>query len=114
MLTPQEIEVWYILPALRREIAIKLKESGMNQKSIAAIMDITPAAISQYVHNKRAKKLEFKIDQNIIDNAVKRITNNSKVYTEVIQDSLKQLSELICKIHKKIEKVHTCCGLCKK
>ncbi len=113
MLTPQEIEVWYILPALRREIAMKLKESGMTQKDIAAIMDITPAAVSQYIHNKRAKKLDFKINQEIINNAVKEITDNSKDYAEIIQDSLKQLDKLVCKIHKKIEKVHTCCGLCK-
>ena len=30
--TPQEIEVWYVLPALRREIAIALKKQGLKQK----------------------------------------------------------------------------------
>ncbi len=76
-------------------------------------MDITPSAVSQYLHNKRAKKLDFKINKKIIENAVTGILNNPKSYTEIIQISLKQLKKLTCKIHKKIEKVHTCCGLCK-
>lgn len=113
MLTPQEIEVWYLLPALRKEIAIKLKRSNISQKDIAKIMDITPSAVSQYLHNKRAKKLDFKIDKKLIQNAVKNILDNPKSYAEIIQNSLKQSNKLICKIHKKIEKVHACCGLCK-
>ena len=114
MLTPQEIEVWYILPKIRSAIALELKNKGIAQKKIAEIMDVTPAAISQYLHNKRAKKIDFNLDKKIINNATKKIINNPKNYTEVLQETLKKFKLLICKIHKKIEKVDTCCGLCKK
>lgn len=114
MLTPQEIEVWYVLPKIRSAIALELKNKGIAQKKIAEIMDITPAAISQYLHNKRAKKIDFNIDKKVIDNGVKKIINNPKNYTEVLQEALKNSKHIICKIHKKIEKVNTCCGLCKK
>ncbi len=113
MLTPQEIEVWYILPALRREIAMKLKSKNYSQKDIAKLMDITPAAVSQYVHNKRAKKLDINIDQEIINKAVKEIQKNPKKYYEILQETLKKMHKLVCKIHKEIEEVHSCCGLCK-
>ena len=114
MLTPQEIEVWYVLPKIRSAIALELKQKGIAQKKIAEIMDITPAAISQYLHNKRAKKIDFEIDKKIIKNATKKIINNPKNYNEILQEILKNSKHIICKIHKKIEKVNTCCGLCKK
>ena len=113
-MTPQEIEVWYLLPALRREIAMRLKSIGYNQKDIAKIMDITPAAVSQYLHNKRAKKLDIEIDSEIIDYAVEEIEKNPKEYSKTLQESLKRMQELVCEIHKKIEKVQNCCGLCEK
>jgi predicted transcriptional regulator len=114
MLTPQEIEVWYLLPALRREIAMRLKSEGYSQKDIAKLMDITPAAISQYLHNKRAKKLDIEIEHSIIDNAVKEIQKAPKQYSKILQESLKKMEKLVCEVHKKIEKVHSCCGLCEK
>ncbi len=113
MLTPQEIEVWYLLPAIRREIAMKLKSESYSQKDIAKIMDITPAAVSQYIHNKRAKKLDIEIDKDAISNAVSEIQKDPKKYYEILQETLKKMHKLVCKIHKKIEKIHACCGLCK-
>ncbi|MFH1328275.1 MAG: hypothetical protein ABIH76_05470, partial [Candidatus Bathyarchaeota archaeon] len=57
--TPQEIEVWYVLPALRREFAKAFLETGMKQKDIAKIMEINEPAISQYLKAKRAKEFQF-------------------------------------------------------
>ena len=56
---PQEIEVYYILPALRREISMALKAEGMEQKKIAGLLGVTEASISHYMHNKRAKSVKF-------------------------------------------------------
>ena len=38
---PQEIEVWYIIPALRRELAKQMVEAGLTQKKIADLMGIS-------------------------------------------------------------------------
>ena len=115
MLTPQEIQVWYILPALRKEIATKLKKQEFKQKEIARIMDITPAAVSQYLHKKRAN-MNIRIKEEIIDTAIKNILKNDEDYQEALQEALEEVSEAhtICEVHKKIEKVTNCCGLCKK
>ena len=60
---PQEIEVRYILPAIRRDFAkILVKEKEKSQKEAADILDITEAAVSQYIHNKRAKEVVFSED----------------------------------------------------
>ena len=59
MLMPQEIEVWYILPAIRKELAKTMLAKGMKQKEIASALNIAKSAVSQYIKEKRAKGIEF-------------------------------------------------------
>lgn len=88
LLYPQEVEVYYILPALRRELTLELKRQGMEQKKIAEILGVTGAAISQYVHSKRASEIDLtKIKKEIIE-AAKKITDRYSVL-KVTQNLLK-------------------------
>jgi len=57
--TPQEVEVWLILPAIRKQLAFSLKEQGMKQKDIAKTLGMTEAAISQYLSKKRGDEIKF-------------------------------------------------------
>ena len=57
LLHPQEIEVLYILPAIRRELTIEMKKIGLEQKKIAEYLCVTEAAVSQYLNSKRASQL---------------------------------------------------------
>jgi predicted transcriptional regulator len=115
MLTPQEIQVWYILPAIRKAIALKLKEKNFQQKDIAKIMDLTPAAVSQYLHKKRAK-LNVNIDPKTIEIAVNHILKKDMNYHKVLQEVIAEVTKnhTICKVHKEIETIKECCGWCKK
>ncbi len=54
-----EVVVWKILPAIKARLAKDLKAKGMSQKKIAQVLDLTEAAVSQYLSGKRAKGLEF-------------------------------------------------------
>ena len=50
---PQEIEVWYLIPALRKELArIFIKDYGLAQKKAAELL-----GISELDEIKRIKKL---------------------------------------------------------
>lgn len=51
---PQEVVVWRLLPAIRKEFVLGLKAKGYAQKDIAKKLNITPAAVSQYLSRKRA------------------------------------------------------------
>ncbi len=62
LLNPQELEVYYVLPALRRELAKAMKELGKSQKEIAGNLGVTEAAVSQYLHQKRATDVNFTKD----------------------------------------------------
>lgn len=51
---PCEFSVWYVLPSLRRELALALiSEHGLSQRRTADLLGLTEAAVSQYVHGKR-------------------------------------------------------------
>ena len=70
---PQEIEVWYILPAIRRDLTKSMiNDLHLTQKEIAKIMGLTEAAVSQYIHSKRAKEIVF-------SNAVLKEIKQSKI-----------------------------------
>ena len=62
LLQPQEIEVFYVLPALKRYLSIYMKEKDINQTEIAKLLDLEKAAVSQYINNKRGNKIDFNED----------------------------------------------------
>lgn len=52
---PTEVEYWYVLPVVRKELAKKLKEIGnLRQKEVADILGISESAVSQYLKGTRA------------------------------------------------------------
>ncbi len=67
---PQEVEVWYVLPAIRRELAKvmktkvvqrtneegEMKEHKITQKEIAKMLGVTEPAITQYLLKKKDKR----------------------------------------------------------
>ncbi len=110
-LHPQEIEVFYIIPALRRQLAIEMKKNGLKQKRIAELLLIEDATVSQYISKKRGNKILF-------DEVVLKEIGKS---ASIIKDKLSLLQEMqrllrviketrdICKIHKQISNIpHEC------
>ena len=102
---PQEIEVWYLIPALRREIAkILIRDYKISQKEIAKILDITEATISQYISSKRASEIKFskKETAEIKKAADKIIKNKKNIMKNIYNLCIKfRKSKTICSIHKR-------------
>jgi len=86
LLQPQELEVYYILPALRRELAKAMKQQGKSQKAIAELFGVSEPAVSQYVHEKRGAEVDFApaMQKTIADSAT-RITDKSTFIKETQQ-----------------------------
>lgn len=102
---PQEIEVWYIIPALRRELTKYMIESlNLTQKKVAEVIGITESAVSQYINSKRAKEVVF---SNAVLNAVgesaKKIADDKrKLIPEMMNlTRLTEVKQVMCDIHKK-------------
>lgn len=102
---PQEIEVWYIIPAIRKELARILTEKhNMTFEKAGLLLGVSKAAVSQYLKNKRAGK--FKLP--------KEIRKETEKSAEVIaKDEKKALME-IQRILRLIREKGCGCDTCKK
>jgi len=101
--TPQEIETWYILPAVRKAIVLEMtKKHKLKQKQAAEKLGVTEAAVSQYISGKRGYDVVFdKKTRNIIKKSAKRICEGANVISElnrICEYTTKHL--VLCKIHK--------------
>ena len=115
IIQPQEIEAWYVLPLIRKELAFAMKEEGFDQKKIAKLLGITPAAVSQYINKKRASDFEI---ENVLKKefkfSAKEISQDvTKIFVEV-QRLLKILwnQGMVCEIHKTKSWCPDECGVC--
>ena len=101
---PQEIEVWYIIPAIRRELAKCMIDSGLTQKKVAEHMDITEAAVSQYLSSKRAKEVVFSnaVLEEIKKSGKRIIEEQIQLVPEMIRlTKLTGVMQVMCDLHKK-------------
>lgn len=116
MLYPQEIEVWYVLPAVRKELTKSLVNQGLTQKEISLKLGVTEAAVSQYINEKRAIliTLDNSIKEAIQESAYKIVKNNANVIKEIqnINDLIWK-NRTICKVHMQYDKsVKKGCEIC--
>ena len=77
MKPPCEMVVWYVIPAIRSELAKDLLKLGMKQKTISELMDITQPAVSQYLTDKRGSGIEFNDD--VYKDGVLKINNENTI-----------------------------------
>jgi len=115
LLHPQELEVFYFIPAIRKEFSVQMKKMGKGQREIAYLFGITEAAISQYISAKRATgvKLDREVKEEIAKSADK-IKNpiDSIRETQKILGFLRR-SRLVCKYHHKFLKfIPKNCSVC--
>ena len=114
---PQEIEVWYLIPALRKELSrIFIKDYNLAQKKAAELLGISEAAVSQYVKEKRAKDIKFaKSELEIIKKTADKIVKDKKNSMKYLYEACVTFrgSNTICNLHKKHNKdIPAKCNIC--
>lgn len=102
---PQEIEVWYIIPAIRKELSKELvKTHKLSYEKTGNLLGISKAAVSQYLSNKRANKITLS----------KEVKQEVKKSAEIIiKDNKKSIHE-IQRILNLMKQKGCCCEICKK
>lgn len=116
---PQELEVWYVIPALRKAFAEIMLKKGLKQNEIAKKLDIGKSAVSQYIKSQRGTELKFgKWIQKKIEESVDKILKNKTTAREEIVRLCSMIRKrgLLCCFHKSInKKFKPCtCGVCLK
>ncbi|MBI2003991.1 transcriptional regulator [Candidatus Pacearchaeota archaeon] len=113
---PQELEIWYLIPALRRELTkIFISDFKFSQKQISKILGITESAVSQYLSSKRGNELKFsKKEIREIKKTAKKIIKSKKANEEFYKLCIKlRGTESLCKLHRKHDKnISKNCDLC--
>ena len=116
---PQEIEVRYILPAIRRELArIFIEDHKLSQKDASKLLGLTEAAFSQYRHSKRAKEVVFSsaVVNEIKVSADRILADNSdkhRLMAEMYRISnLTIVRQVLCDIHRSQSKDLEKCRVC--
>ena len=81
---PEEVEVLYMLPAIRRELAVYLKNKGLGHHEVAQLLRISEPSVSHYLNAKRATKVSFTEQEKevIRKSAEKLLQNNSQLVQE--------------------------------
>jgi uncharacterized protein len=112
---PQEIEVWYVIPAIRKALALDLIKSGKSQRQVAFLLGVTEAAVSNYIKKKRAKDIDLPNEVKEFVNKVSvKIVDKRSAYYQVQQISnFVKESKALCKMHFAIEDgVEENCNVC--
>jgi predicted transcriptional regulator len=119
---PQEIELWYVIPAIRKALVTELKAHNLKQKEIAPLLGLTESAVSQYMKDKRAvycyKAFERDPLKSEIQNAAKRILDQSRPDPALAIKEINRLcriikdNKIICDIHRKQNPKLQTCDIC--
>ena len=118
MKPPCEMVVWYVIPAIRSELAKELLSLGMKQKKISELMDITQPAISQYVTDKRGSSLKFTDEVNeLINDFAKDLYDEKATKSDIIPRTCHickriKAEDILCQIHKEKGNVGFDCHAC--
>lgn len=110
---PQQIELHYMIPSIRKELAIAMKESGSSQREIAEKLMVTEPAVSQYFSEKRATTVEFNDKvKNKIKEAAKKINSNN--FQAEMQNLLKMTlhENATCGVCRDITNASHSCKVC--
>lgn len=117
VIMPQELEVWYILPALRRELAKEMLKLNLKKAEIARKLGLSRAAVTQYLNSKRASEIKF--DKNTLSEiklSAKSLANNESCLIHHMHNLCKicRQNKVLCKIHKCDHDANNCCEICLK
>jgi predicted transcriptional regulator len=115
---PQEVEVWYVLPAIRRELAKVMKtkviprpnEDGemvdhkITQKEIARMLGVTEPAITQYLLKKKGRRSRG--DQVVIpDIILKEIDKSADIMIQEFEKARKDDEDIFEPMTREINRI---------
>ncbi len=112
MIFPQELEVYFVIPAIRRELARALHLLGVKHNKIARLFDVSEACVSNYFKLKRAAKINFRphILKMINEGAEKLL--NGECLINIVEEICRRFKEdgSLCELHKSMDPLAGKCG----
>lgn len=114
IIQPQEVEVFYILPAIRSCMASAMKKQGMRQKEIAGLLRVQESTISHYLSSKRAADVDLggRFEKEVAE-AAKRVKTKDDLVRETqrLLDIARE-EKVLCRVHMQVGDVPKGCEVC--
>ncbi|HLD42918.1 MAG TPA: hypothetical protein VJB08_02930 [Candidatus Nanoarchaeia archaeon] len=112
LLMPEDIEVFYIIPTLKKQLAVCWKSQGKSQAEIARLLGLKSAAVSQYINNKRGNQIVF--EEGLLEEIRKSsalIKDRITLFREM-QRLLNTIrtSKYLCQIHRQFSDIPEHCN----
>ncbi len=102
---PQEVEVWYIIPAIRKELSkVLVKTHHMTLEKAGEAIGVSKAAVSQYISKKRGKSIVLP----------KKVISEIKIAAQNIADKKTDAFHEIMNLLKICKNSGVACFACKK
>jgi len=103
-LLPQEVEVWYIIPKIRKDMSvIFVNKFDYSYEKAGEILGISKAAVCQYIKNKRANKIKLSSEIK------KEIEKSVKIIHENKSNGLLEIERILALMRK----TQSSCDVCK-
>lgn len=114
---PQELEVWYVIPALRKAFTEIMLKKGLKQKEIAKKLGLVKSAVSQYLKSRRGTDLKF--DKKMMEKIEKSVNNILKNKSTAREELIRlcniiRKEGMLCCFHRSINKKFKSCEICLK
>ncbi|MFX1252617.1 MAG: transcriptional regulator [Promethearchaeota archaeon] len=115
----EELVARYLIPAIKREISEELTIRGYRPAEIARILHVTPAAITQYLNQKRAQRVNFPLSiKRVIRQSVDLLLQSESA--TLLRQELNKIIEasrrerILCDLHKELDPwtPEDCCSMC--
>jgi len=105
-----EIIVQYVLPVIRAEMAVRMKEEGISQAQIARILGVTPAAVNQYVKSKRGTAGQDAEVLEVIDDYLEEYKDDPEALSVHLCDVCNTIKSLLDKRENEAAIDEGCCS----
>lgn len=105
-----ELAYRYVVPSVRRILAIKLVEKNMYEKEAAEILGLSRSAISRYLNSERGMLVKItdfldviNLIENLAENIISRKFDSYRIHEEIARIASYFMSKkYFCKTHGKI------------
>ena len=118
MRPPCEVVVWYVIPAIRSDLAKELLNLDMKQKQVSELLDISQPSISHYISDKRGHEFKFEPEiHDMIRDFAQDLADGKAGQRDIIAKMCEickkiKAEEVICQLHHEKDKIPVDCRAC--
>lgn len=106
-----EIIYRYLLPSVKKSLAVELYNRKIPKKEIAELLDLSPSTVTRYIKGERGHLIDIREFTDVMEYMTKLADNIAKtkldkylIYEEITKIALYVMSKkYLCRYHKEVD-----------